>query len=185
MQELTSGSDISFRAKFNDRIKDINFWLTQLAEWNRDDLVLQGRFDLDRIGIMGWSYGGGTGAETCQREDRLKAAVFLDAYLAPAVTALKNGLGKPFLAMTASGGDTTLFTIASKDAYQLAITGSSHEAITDNPWILNPTAASRQRARAMSACLLAFFNKYLRGLDEPLLANPSAVHPDVVSFRCK
>jgi dienelactone hydrolase len=169
-----------------DRLKDISFLLDLLAQLNADDPVFQGRLDLDRLGIMGWSWGGGTTAEACRLEDRLKAAVLLDGYHDATATVLKNGLAKPFLAMmnpSGSSDNATLFNKASKDAYQLTIQGSTHEMFTDNAWIVTPT--SGRKALAMDACLVSFFNKHLLGLDDGLLQNPSATLPDVISFRKK
>jgi hypothetical protein len=120
--------------------------------------------------------------------DRLKAAVLLDACFGSVPTLLKNGLGKPFLTMMNPGGsgdNTTLFNKSAKDAYQLSIKDASHEAFTDNAWTVGPSTASRRRAQAMTACLLSFFNKHLKGMDDHLLDNPGAVHPDVIAFRKK
>lgn len=171
-----------------DRLRDISFLLDRLVEWNTEDEVFQGRIDLERVGIMGWSWGGGTAAEACQLEDRLKAAVLLDAYFDSAATALRNGLGKPFLTMMNPGGsgdNATLFNKSQKDAYQLSVKDASHEMFTDNAWIVNPSAASRRRALAMNACLVSFFNKHLKGTDDSLINAPSGTLPDVVSFRKK
>jgi dienelactone hydrolase len=123
---------------------------------------------MDRLGIMGWSFGGGTAAEACRLEDRLKAAVLLDGYLGSMQNLFKSGLVKPFLAMNSpssglASDNTTLFNKSPKDAYQLSIKDASHEAFTDNAWIVNPSAATRRRAQAMNACLVSFFNKHLKG----------------------
>ena len=110
--------------------------------------------DLGRLGIMGWSFGGGTAAEACRMEDQLKAAVLLDAYLGSAPVLLRIGLLKPFLSMNADGllaDNTTLFNKGTRDAYLLSIKGSSHDGFTDNAWIINPTPASRRQALAMNA----------------------------------
>lgn len=170
-----------------DRLKDVSFLLDYFAQLKADDPVFKGRLDLARIGIIGWSWGGGTSAEAARLEPRIKAAVLLDGYFgSPAL--LTAGVGKPFLAMMASGGsadNTTLFNCATNSAYQLTIRGAVHETFTDNAWIINPTATTRRLASTMDACLLSFFNKYLKGTDDGLLQNPSANYPDVISFRKK
>ncbi|MHC1769443.1 MAG: alpha/beta hydrolase family protein [Verrucomicrobiia bacterium] len=169
-----------------DRLKDVTFLLDHLGELNASDSVFQGRLDLDRLGIMGWSWGGGTSAEALHLEERLKAAVLLDGYFDSTASVLKSGLVKPFMAMmnpSGSGDNATLFNKTAKDAYQLTIRGSTHEMFTDNAWIVTPTAVSR--AQAMDACMLSFFDKHLRGQDDGLLQNPTSTLPDVVSFRKK
>jgi dienelactone hydrolase len=169
-----------------DRLKDVTFLLNHLGELNASDSVFQGRLDLDRLGIMGWSWGGGTSAEALHLEERLKAAVLLDGYFDSTAAVLKSGLRKPFMAMmnpSGSGDNAVLFNKTAKDAYQLTIRGSTHEMFTDNAWIVTPTAV--RRAQAMDACMLSFFNKHLRGEDDGLLQSPTNTLPDVVSFRKK
>jgi len=171
-----------------DRVRDVAFLLDRLAQWNVDDPVFKGQLDLDRIGIMGWSWGGCTAAEACRREPRLKAAVLLDGYFRSVPTLLTSGLAKPVLAMTTTNGspdNTTLFDHSHRDAYQLCIRGATHDTFTDCAWIVNASAASRQQALAMNACLLSFFNKHLRGTDDGLLNDPGSLHPDVISLRKK
>lgn len=173
-----------------DRLRDIGLLLDHLEQLNADDPVFRGRLDLDRIGIMGWSFGGGTAGEACRLQERLKAAVLLDGYLGHMPTLLSRGLAKPFLAMVSPdsglGGDiTTLFNRSPTNVYQLAVRGASHEAFTDNVWIVSPTTTTRRRALAMHACLVSFFNRHLKGTDDSLLGNPGAFHPDVISFRRK
>ena len=172
----------------NDRLKDVAFLLDRLVQWNTEDPFFQGRLNLERVGIMGWSWGGGTAAEACRQEGGLKAAVLLDAYFDSTSTALKNGLAKPFLAMMNPGGsgdNSTLFNKSTMDACQLSIKDVSHEMFTDNAWIVGPSTATRRRALAMNACLVSFFNKYLKGTDNLLMENPGAKYPDVISFRKK
>jgi dienelactone hydrolase len=185
---LLLGSNVWSFDFLNDRLKDVSFLLDRIAKWNAEDPFFRGHFDLDRLGIMGWSWGRGTAAEACRIEDRLKAAVLLDAYFGSVPDLLKSGLNKPFLTMMNPGGsgdNTRLFNKSAKDAYQLSIKDAAHEAFTDNAWTVGPTTASRRRAQAMNACLLSFFNKHLKGMDDHLLDNPGAVHPDVIAFRKK
>ena len=174
----------------NDRLKDIEFLLNYLEQLNADDSVFRGRLDLDRIGIMGWSFGGGTAGEALRLQDRLKVAVLLDGYLGSMPNLVSKGLTKPFLTMNSpssglASDNTTLFNKSPKDVYQLSIKDASHEAFTDNAWIVNPSATTRRRAQAMNACLISFLNKLLKGIDDGLLENPSATHSDVISFRKK
>ncbi len=172
----------------NERKRDIGLLLDWIASWDLEDERLRGRLDRERIGIMGWSFGGGTAAETTKSEDRLKAAVLVDAYLASSPQALAIGVGKPFLSMNSGAlmsENTALFNKAVKDAYLFTIKGSDHEGFTDNAWILSPSAARRRQAEAMNACVVAFFDKHLRGIDNHLLDAPGAIWPEVVGFKSK
>lgn len=188
-QLIVGGSAFSFNF-LNDRLKDVEFLLNYSEQLNASDPIFGGRLDLDRIGIMGWSFGGGTAGEACRLQDRLKAAVLLDGYLGSMPNLLSKGLAKPFLTMNSSSSglasdNTTLFNKSPKDAYQLSIKDASHEAFTDNAWIIGPAAVTRRRALAMNACLISFFNKHLKGIADTFIENPSAIHPDVISFRKK
>lgn len=181
--QLIAGRNVWSFAFAPDRIQDVVFLLDRLGEWQTGDPIFQGRLDLERIGIMGWSFGGGTAAEACRVDDRLKGAVLLDPYLT-AVQVVQKGLTKPYLNM-AGTPDPTLFAKAQTNAYQLTIDGATHESYTDNAWTISPNTASRRRARAMEACMVSFFDKHLKGLDDRLLENPRVSHPDVIGFRKK
>lgn len=181
--EVIAGRNVWSLAFSPDRIRDVAFLLDRLGEWQAGDSFFQGRLDLQRIGIMGWSFGGGTAAEACRVDDRLKGAVLLDPYLA-VVSVAQKGLSRPYLNMAGSP-DSTLFAKTSTNAYQLTINGASHESYTDNAWTIGPNTASRRQARAMEACMVSFFDKHLKGVDDHLLDDPRASHPDVVGFRRK
>jgi dienelactone hydrolase len=164
--------------------------LDQLALLNADDPLLAGGIDLDRVGIMGWSFGGGTAAEACRLEDQVKAAVLLDAYLQSAPLLLRNGVGKPFLALTSptsglASDSTAIFNRATNSAYLATIKDASHESFTDNAWIVNPSAASRRPALAMNACMVSFFKRHLLGVEDSRLDDPVSSYPDVTSFGRK
>lgn len=171
-----------------DRLVDVKFLLGYLEQINASDEVFKGRLDLNRIGMMGWSFGGGTTAEACRTEEKIKAAVLLDAFLDAGWAVLKNGLAKPVISMNSGAlisENTTLFNKSTSEAYLLSIRGADHDGFTDTYWITAPSAAARARSRAMNACMVSFFNKYLKGADDQLLQNPAMAYPEVVSFRKK
>jgi dienelactone hydrolase len=175
-------------AYMNERKKDVAWMLDQVTAWDGTDPLLKGRLDLDRIGIMGWSLGGGTAGETCRVQDRLKAVVFLDPFFGATPSLLSLGLNKPFLNMISGdvvAPNTALFNKATKDAYYLTIMNATHERFTDNAWIVSSTEATRRQALAMHACMVAFFEKHLRNIDNHLLDSPGTTLPDVVSFKSK
>lgn len=171
-----------------DRLADVQFLLAYLEQANVNDPVFKSRLDLNRVGMMGWSFGGGTAAEACRTEERLKAAVLLDAYLGSAPLLLRNGLSKPMISMNSGAliaDNTTLFNKSTGDAYLLSIRDADHDAFTDTYWITAPSVAARARAAAMNTLMVSFFNKYLKGVDDQLLQDPAARLADVVSFRKK
>jgi uncharacterized repeat protein (TIGR03803 family) len=88
------GSDGSDQA----RVQDMQFVLGQLAILNAGDPRLSGRLDLDRIGAIGWSWGGGITEELCVYDPRCKAAVGFEPYPNITVTnLLTQPLNVPYL----------------------------------------------------------------------------------------
>ncbi|MFM7423811.1 MAG: alpha/beta hydrolase [Elainella sp.] len=62
LQALIAGtaSQVATPSEFIDRPLDIKYLLDQLARLNQSDPNLQGRFDLDQVGVVGQSFGGYT-----------------------------------------------------------------------------------------------------------------------------
>jgi hypothetical protein len=116
------------------------------------------------------------------------------------------GLQEPFLSMNGTVDpnpgepgypawllDTkALFTNANKDAFWLQIKDSTHTSFDDRGSVLNddfhtsdPTPASRAHAQTIRACLVSFFDKYLKDRDDHLFDNPSAVSTNIFNFQKK
>ena len=187
--QLLSATLTSFSANlFTNDVLDVRFALQRLTELNQNDPLFSNTLDLNRVGTMGWSYGGGVAAEVCRTDDRVLASVLLDAYLQNAENVIRLGLQKPFLGMySVSGGGTQApFYLATHDAYWMQISGTRHQHFADwLAWIGSPTSSGRQAAIAMHACVLSFFEKYLKGIDSHLLDNPTNVYPQVINFARK
>jgi predicted dienelactone hydrolase len=92
LQALIAGtaSQVTAPAEFVDRPLDVKYLLDQLAAWNRSDANLQGRFNLEQVGIVGQSFGGYTAlalagakidfqqlAADCSRENALNLSLLL------------------------------------------------------------------------------------------------------------
>ncbi|HBS45004.1 MAG TPA: hypothetical protein DEA91_12065 [Paenibacillus sp.] len=61
------------------RKKDIQYVLNYLYDLNAKDKDMMGSFDMDKVGIIGHSIGGATALDLTMEDDRIKAAVLLDA----------------------------------------------------------------------------------------------------------
>jgi hypothetical protein len=173
-----------------NRLTDINFLVAHLDEVNSTDPILAGRLDLDHLGIMGWSFGGGVSGDSLRLNDKIRAAAFFDGYLSARTDLLKYGLQKPYIALCSPtsglyGDNSFLFKKSSTDAYILQIKDAAHEDFTDTEWLISPTAASRARAAAIDACTVSFFKKYLTGTEDHLLDNPQAIFPEIISYSRK
>src|SRR6185369_11752027 len=69
------------RVHFAEWIADSRFILDRIEEINRAPGPFRGRLDLDRIGMLGWSFGGAAALETGRIDPRVKAAVNHDGGL--------------------------------------------------------------------------------------------------------
>ncbi|MBM3884187.1 MAG: hypothetical protein FJ387_31525 [Verrucomicrobia bacterium] len=162
------------------RFNDFAFLLDELVRLDANDPVFAGRFDLDRMGIFGMSYGG-MAAETCRHHDRLKCAALLDAtnFQVPGA-----GLQKPFLAINARGSaflaeNQSLFNKATTNAIWLQVQGADHGTFSDAAW--GPELPwGRAPALAIDACLIWFFDTYLKG-EAPVFPT----NPEIVEVRIK
>jgi predicted dienelactone hydrolase len=169
------------------RFRDIQFVLRTLSQYAQTDPVFANRLDLDHIGIMGWSFGGGTAAEFCRTNDQVKAAVLLDAYLDP-VPAISKGLQKPFLSMNSPAGwpgAMALFNRSTNSACIWEIPSSQHETFTDQAWITEHSPATRLAAQAKTACAVSFFNKIFKNQDDHLLDAPTNRFSNITAFHKK
>lgn len=152
--------------------------------------VLSHRLALDRIGVLGFSFGGAVAAEAAATDDRVRAAVDLDGSIY--ATALAEGVPKPFLFASAKGDvDDSEGPLAAEfdrenlaairrgfhehGGYLLEIEGMKHFNFTDTPILpsLRHTGVGsidgREGAKIIGRYVLAFFNRYLKGDAESLL----------------
>lgn len=189
---LGVGDPLTLQVATN-RGQDVHFVLSEIARWNGDDPLLRGRLDLERIGIFGLSFGGGTTAHACQEEPLIKAGVSLDGgydrFPIPP-------LDRPFLIL--SGGDNdsyikpfrdafpNLFDRLQADAYWVRIKDSVHCDFNDTPWFDASTSTVRtRRALVLDQYVVSFFRKYLCGQDDHFLDDAPPAWPEVDAFLKK
>jgi hypothetical protein len=162
---------------------------------------LRGALDLDRIGMLGQSDGGSTTAHAMHLDARVKVGVDLDGTLwTPQAVA---GSGRPLLLFGRQ--DLDPFEAATWAAFWtkqrgpklwLNLEGSTHATFTDfaalvpqaapilgkpPSWVIaligtinGPRAVTVERSY-----LRAYFDRYLRRHDSPLLTGPSPCYPEV------
>ena len=190
-------------------IADSRFVLDQIEALDQAPGPFRGRLDLDRIGILGWSFGGATALEMLRTDPRVKAAVNHDGRLFGGVTS--EPIGRPFM-MFHHGGDDTLAappatrpttrTIvamsraidsaararATADWYDVTLARTNHGHFSDLPLFLalfsDTTLLPGTRAHAIiNAYTLAFFDRYLKGQPSALLAGPAPSFSEVIFRR--
>jgi pimeloyl-ACP methyl ester carboxylesterase len=165
------------------RIRDIQYLLDELGRMDQADSLLAGRLDLDRVGLMGMSYGGGTAAEVGRLDSRARCVALLDAYIdfSDYLALNSQGLQKPFLAMNRtllqgmmdlSPASQRLYTLAKQDAIWFFVGNTQHFGFTDLAWTVDLTKYSRPGAEVINACLRWFFDTYLKGETPSFPTNP-------------
>jgi predicted dienelactone hydrolase len=173
---------------------------------------LAARLDLGRVGMFGVSAGGFTAAQAMAEDPRIKAGVDLDGatdspiipgsdHLLPVFS---QGLRQPFMFMgdpqtswrtvaswksfwTHTPGwhlDLTLRGASGENAYKdaaplLPQTGLPASVVRKDLGSINPAAA----VSAEEAYVPAFFGRWLRGQDSPLLTGPSPRYPQIAFIR--
>ena len=165
-----------------------------------------GRLDLGRVGIFGFSFGGGVVAEVARADPRFKAALSLDGWVF--TDAYEAGFAQPYLLVASPppppGDLTAADAIRRRDAEityaederaraflarhggtLVTIAGARHGNFTDGP-LKSPLRGKTDagpinalRARAVIAGLTAgFFDLHLRGGGARLAAGTDAAVPE-------
>lgn len=180
---------------------DIAFLLDEMVRWDEEaGHVLNGRFDLNHIGIFGHSTGGGATMEFCLQDARCRAGVGLDSWLLPVSgDLLDQDTNPPFMFISTPswlGQDnrtlgTSIFKSLSQDAYALTLANTEHFDFTDLPLLtplspqlgLSGTINSGYSLGIQTEYLLAFFNQYLKGEPSALLAKEPSPYPELTIAR--
>lgn len=166
-----------------DRLTAIDAGTDQEAIGTRDRFA--GRLDLERLGVAGMSFGGSTAGVTCIRDRRCKAGVNIDGWQFGQI--LDYPLQVPFMFMSREGnGQFPVFYGSSADLLHVEVQGTTHGSFADLAiampffrWIARPNLAmigttdGAMIERIMSRYLVAFFQRYLLDVPQPLLDAPS------------
>jgi predicted dienelactone hydrolase len=180
---------------------DDEFILDQLERLNAADGVsmFAGRLDTQAIGVFGHSFGGATAAEVCRLDARCQAGIDLDGY--PYGDVVQMGLDQPFMFVWSEPAASTDegWQQASREArgilahldhggYQLTIRGTRHFNFSDYALLFAPVIKMKGGLGAIDgqhgltiieAYTRAFFDKYLKHADAPLLAGSASLYPEV------
>jgi predicted dienelactone hydrolase len=171
----------------------------QVLDASDPDGRFTGRLDLNAIGMMGHSFGGASAAETCLLDARCKAGIDLDG--SPYGTVIEKGLKQPFLFVWSEPGLAqraaeeqsrqdvqTLVGHSTGRTYEVTIRGAHHFNFADYAVLYEPLFRPMQllgsidgaRGLAITTAYVgAFFDQYLKGESQPLMAGPAAEYPEV------
>ncbi|MGH9872813.1 MAG: alpha/beta hydrolase family protein [Pyrinomonadaceae bacterium] len=168
---------------------DTLFVLDELEKMNsgkRKSMFVK-KLDLKRTGVFGMSFGGSTAGQVCAVDNRCKAGINLDGQQ---YGDLDHPLEHPFMFLhseDAGNLNRLFFERARNDAYYVVVKGTKHFNYSDfslfspdykKAGILGAIDGARME-KITSEYVLAFFDKYLKGKDAPLLKGPPANYPEV------
>jgi dienelactone hydrolase len=172
--------------------QDQIFVLDQLALLNEPSAnsPFSGRLDLERVGTFGASWGSWVTLQTSFLDSRFKATLIEEDHSFAPAAIIKNGLDVPIMFMD-PGYDSSSSILESMrgSAYKLAMRDISGRGLSD--FLLWPGFRDRLRApdrgnieparatQIVNAYSLAFFDRYLNDMEEPLLDGPSTDYPEV------
>lgn len=157
---------------------------------------LHGMVDLERVGVLGHSTGGGATIQFCGTDVRCDAGLPMDAFMAPVSNqVLEVGLSQPFLFLFSedwsSADNDALFDQFYRNVDQsigiLTILGTSHYDFSDLPalsplspylGLKGPLTGSRV-LEIINEYSLAFFNQTLKDIPSTLLDSPNPDYPEV------
>jgi len=183
------------------RTQDARFVLDTLERLNKSDpaRLLTGSLDLARVGIFGFSLGGGTSAETCWLDRRFRAGLDMGGLLAGC--SVEQGTFAPFFFMFEGMYESSPYTrgadisgitdrkrrdveftrkqfnqmktsLSKFGGYWLTISGLTHMEFSDSPFfspLRRRCASPTAIARLISTYARAFFDQHLRNIEQPLL----------------
>jgi len=175
---------------------DTVFVLDQITQLNSGKAPsgFAGKLDLERVGVFGHSFGGTTAVKVCMMDGRLKAGVNMDGAQFGQVEDLQDKfLQQPLMEMTSDEGipgiNDFMFARVANWTYRVKIKGSRHQNFTDIPLYAPFLYRTERIAGAIdpkrmetivNRYLLAFFDKYLKGIDSRLLSGSIPAFPEAM-----
>jgi predicted dienelactone hydrolase len=180
---------------------DIGYTLDYLSEWNREESssIFSGLLDLERVGMMGHSTGGGAAIQFCANNPRCKAGLGMDAFMTPvAESTLDSGIQQPFLYLFSQAwADRTdsknnllfnrFYANLPQSAPVITLLGTSHFDFSDLP-ALSPLAAQlglkgplngARVQQLINTYSVAFFDSQLKDIPSSLFDGPQSDYPEM------
>lgn len=164
---------------------DISFLIDELENMNQDNSIFSGKMNLEQIGVFGMSMGGIASGQVCIVDKRVMAGINMDGGIYGDF--LDTKISQPFMFMSSErylGYDNIFSDHVNNSVYTITIHGADHYNFHDLS-ILDPSSDrlgeidGYRMLKIINDYTLAFFNKYLKGIDSELLNGPSSEYPEV------
>lgn len=173
--------------------EDTIFVTNQIEKMNLGEIgdTFKGRLDMDKLGIFGHSFGGATAGQVCSFDTRFKAFVNLDGY--PYGDVINRKLSQPFMVLSSISVQNNISAgyHPEQTGYMIVgIEGCEHLDFTDFTVLLPAlkkldmpgalgTIKGERQVRILKDYILSFFNKKLKGGEEPLIDQKLVKYPEV------
>jgi dienelactone hydrolase len=167
---------------------DMKFGINKIGEMNTEQGNIWSRhIDMKHIGAFGHSFGGAASANACLVDSRIKASIDIDGYL----YGVKGSPKKPFMFIMSEHSKKNdpffqefnkiqgIYHRFKKDGYLIEIPKTAHFSFTDNAVFFSPilkvmrvygTIDGERGLQITNSYMTAFFDKYLKNKNSPLLA---------------
>lgn len=153
-------------------VDDLRFVLDEMPTQRAFD----NRLDLDRVGFLGMSFGGGAVTEFCKSDGRCRAAMNMDG--GTFGRRQREPLHVPYLALIRGDSQHSLdylLQASRSDYYELEVAGATHLDFTDDTIVLpilkwfgvTGSIGGWRIVEITNAATLQFFDAYLRDGPEP------------------
>ena len=133
--------------QLNTRVSDLSFIINKISELKlTSNENIWEIINLDKIGVFGHSFGGGTGLVSMHNDDNIDACVLLDGWIEPIPThIISSGIQKPFLYIGQVAWEDTLnyFKLdqlidnSNLNGSKIFLPGTKHFDYTDTPYFNN------------------------------------------------
>ena len=170
-----------FLPQIDTRVADVRFIINQIEKIQLGDIDTNfaSMLDLDRIGVFGHSFGGGTSLAATILDSRIKSCLSLDGWYVPVHPEVyKQGLSRPFLHLGQVAWDEEVNyeildeILESKEdiGYKLSLQGAHHYDFTDSPHLsklsssleLSSELDSEQILEVTNTTVIGFFDSHLK-----------------------
>ena len=170
-----------FLPQINTRIADIRFLIDQIEKIKSGKIIsnFSASMDIDKLGIFGHSFGGGTSLATSILDSRIKSCLSLDGWYTPVHPDIYNqGLSVPFLHLgQVEWEDAVNYKILDEIleskvdlGYKLSLVGANHYDFTDSPHLSNFSSTfklssdldSEEILMVTNTAVVGFFDEHLK-----------------------